>query len=214
VSYYGDFRPGQTVRSRFNSINPSTGAPASISSGAVSVSKDGAVVTPSGGVAFTADADSTTGLNRVTIDTSVDTATFTAGSDYSVRLSAGTVAGISVVGAVIAEFSIANRAIALDANGKVSLAVTPPTAAEVRSEIDANSTQLAALAEGVTLDLTQSIPTTNTAQSLGDCLNAARAQGFGKWTKSGSTLTLYAADGTTVVRTFNLDDATNPTSRS
>lgn len=69
-------------------------------------------------------------------------------------------------------------------------------------------------ASGILLDLTQVVPTTNTAETLGDALNAARAQGFGKWAKSGTTLTLYAADGTTVVRTFTLDSATAPTSRT
>lgn len=66
----------------------------------------------------------------------------------------------------------------------------------------------------VSLDFTQAIPTTNTAQTVGDALNAARAQGFGKWVLSGTSLTLYAGDGTTVVRTFTLDSATAPTMRS
>ena len=57
----------------------------------------------------------------------------------------------------------------------------------------------------VTLNLAQAIPTSNTAQTVGDALNAARAQGFGKWVLSGTTLTLYASDGTTAVRTFTLD---------
>jgi hypothetical protein len=71
------------------------------------------------------------------------------------------------------------------------------------------------LASGITtLDLTQAIPASNTAQTLGDALNAARAQGFGKWVLSGTTLTIYAADNTTVVRTFTLDSATAPTMRS
>lgn len=52
------------------------------------------------------------------------------------------------------------------------------------------------------LDLTQAIPTSNTAQTVGDALNAARAQGFGKWTLANGTLTLYAGDNSTVVRTF------------
>lgn len=64
------------------------------------------------------------------------------------------------------------------------------------------------------LDMTQAVPTSNTGQTVGDALNAARAQGFGKWVISGTTLTLYAADGTTVVRSFTLDDGTNPTSRT
>ncbi len=75
-------------------------------------------------------------------------------------------------------------------------------------------TASAGTAGKVALDLTQSIPTSNTAQTVGDALNAARAQGFGKWVLSGTTLTLYASDGTTAVRTFTLDSASAPTQRS
>lgn len=63
------------------------------------------------------------------------------------------------------------------------------------------------------LDLTQAVPTSNTANTIGDCLNAARAQGFGKWAVTGTTLRLYAPDGTTVVRTFTLDSETSPSQR-
>lgn len=65
------------------------------------------------------------------------------------------------------------------------------------------------------LDLTTPVPTSNTPNTLGDCLNAARAQGFGKWVidKNAKTLTLYAPDGVTVVRTFNLDSVTAPLQR-
>ena len=65
-----------------------------------------------------------------------------------------------------------------------------------------------------TLDLTQAIPTSNTPQTVGDALNAARAQGFGKWIVSGKTLNLYAPDGTTIIRSFTLNSATEPTSRT
>lgn len=65
------------------------------------------------------------------------------------------------------------------------------------------------------LNLAQTIPATgNVTESVGDALNAARADGFGKWVLSGTTLTLYAADGTTIVRTFTLNSATAPTSRT
>lgn len=67
--------------------------------------------------------------------------------------------------------------------------------------------------EKALLDMTQTVPTSNTAQTVGDAFNAARAQGFGKWAITGTTLTLYAADGTTIVRSFTLDDALNPTRR-
>jgi hypothetical protein len=103
-----------------------------------------------------------------------------------------------------------------------------PTAAAIRTEIDTNSTQLAAIVakttnlpaspaavgSAMTLDLTQGVPTTNTAQTIGDALNAARAQGFGKWAVVGTALNLYAANGTTIVHAFTLDSATAPTSRS
>ncbi len=73
---------------------------------------------------------------------------------------------------------------------------------------------VASVAAPVQLDFTQAIPTSNTAQTVGDALNAARAQGFGKWVISGTTLTIFAADGTTPVRTFTLNSATAPTSRT
>lgn len=67
----------------------------------------------------------------------------------------------------------------------------------------------------VTIDTTALIPTTgNATNSIADCLNAARAQGFGKWAISGTTLNLYAGDGTTVIHSFTLDSATAPTSRT
>lgn len=66
-----------------------------------------------------------------------------------------------------------------------------------------------------TIDQSKAVATTgNAANTIGDCLNAARAQGFGAWKISGTTLTLYASDGVTAVRTFTLDSATAPTSRT
>lgn len=84
----------------------------------------------------------------------------------------------------------------------------------VKSKTDLLPSSPAAVGSAMTLEFTQAIPTTNTAQTVGDALNAARAQGFGRWVKSGTTLTLYAANGTTVVRTFTLNDTDAPTSRT
>jgi hypothetical protein len=64
------------------------------------------------------------------------------------------------------------------------------------------------------VDMTQSVPTSNTAHTIGDALNAARAYGFGKWVISGTTLSLYASDNTTVIKTFTLDSGSYPTSRT
>jgi hypothetical protein len=61
------------------------------------------------------------------------------------------------------------------------------------------------------------VPTSNAAQTVGDALNAARAQGFGSWVMNPSptapTVTLYAADGVTVARVFDLDNPISPTRR-
>jgi hypothetical protein len=109
MSFYGDFATGKTVRIRFNTINLSS-VPASLVNGAIVVSKDGADVSPSGGVTLSVDVGSVVGRNHVVIDTSVDVTTFTAGSEYAVRLSGSSAVGTTpVVGVVVGEFSIQNR---------------------------------------------------------------------------------------------------------
>lgn len=73
--------------------------------------------------------------------------------------------------------------------------------------LDANGNEV------TTVDLTQVVPYTNSANTIGECLNAARVQGFGKWVLVGTTLTLYNADNS-VAHTFTLDSATIPTLRA
>ncbi len=68
--------------------------------------------------------------------------------------------------------------------------------------------------ETMTLDMTQTVPTSNTAGTIGDALNAARATGFGSWVINGNTMNLYGPDGTTIVRTFTLDSGSAPKSRT
>ena len=63
-------------------------------------------------------------------------------------------------------------------------------------------------------DLTQAVPSAPTQGSVGDALLAAEAQGVGKWSIVGTTLTLYRHDGVTVARVFTLDSATSPTTRT
>jgi hypothetical protein len=65
----------------------------------------------------------------------------------------------------------------------------------------------------VQFDLSQNVPLVNTAHSIGDALNAARAQGFGKWQIVGNTMNIYAEDGITLVKSFNLDSGSYPTQR-
>jgi hypothetical protein len=151
-------------------------------------------------------------------------------------------AGVSSIVAKLPANAIADESLVINATNAIIAAVGTPmqsgvsvvlaaaqpnyAPAKAGSQMDLvgapNTTAITAIQAGLskpgtpqTVDGTVAIPTTgNVANSLNDCLNAARAQGFGKWARVGTALTLYAADGTTVVRTFVLDDATQPTSRT
>jgi hypothetical protein len=75
-----------------------------------------------------------------------------------------------------------------------------------------------ATGSAMTLELSQPIPAVNVPQTVGDALNAARAEGFGRWVADTAsvppTITLYAADGLTPVRVFQVDSASSPTQRN
>ena len=62
--------------------------------------------------------------------------------------------------------------------------------------------------------LSTAISSSPTQGTVEDALLAAEAQGFGKWTIVGTTLTIYRHDGVTVARTFTLNSATAPTARA
>jgi hypothetical protein len=103
----GDFSASQTIDFNFNS-HLGNGAPTTLAgTPIVAVYKDNNTVQTTTGPTLTVDFDSVTGLNHVRI---VTTDTFYAiETDYEVVLQAGTVAGTSVAGTVLAHFSIENR---------------------------------------------------------------------------------------------------------
>lgn len=109
MSYYGDFLLGATVRIGFNTVNASA-VPTALSGGTIVIRKDGANVTPSGGVTLNVTVDSNAGQNELVITLGTDAATFTAGHDYKAFLGTGSnVGGTSVVGIYLGEWSIQNR---------------------------------------------------------------------------------------------------------
>lgn len=118
--YLGDFLAGKVVWAEFNTANGSPMVPTSLVSGTIQIVKDRTPVSPSGGFTLTADADSVTGRNKLVVDMSVDATTFAAGHDYKAYLLTGTVGGNSVVGDVIAEWSVQNRSVAVDSAGGVN----------------------------------------------------------------------------------------------
>jgi hypothetical protein len=126
----GEFTPGKTIRTRFNT-HEAGGAPITLAgTPAVSVYK-GSTTESTAGVTLTVDYDGRTGLHEVVVDTSADSTFYAAGSDFDIVITTGTVDSISVVGTVIGTFSLANRAglrpttadrtLGVDASGRVDL---------------------------------------------------------------------------------------------
>jgi hypothetical protein len=108
MSYIGDYAEDYaTLNIKFTTA--ANGVPTTlVGTPAISIYKANDVTQSTAGITLTADFDSVTGANNVLVDLSSD-AFYATGQDYQVIITTGTVAGISVVGYVVAEFSIANR---------------------------------------------------------------------------------------------------------
>lgn len=85
--------------------------------------------------------------------------------------------------------------------------------AAIKAKTDNLPASPAAVGSAMLLTLTQAIPDGQTIGTVGDALVAAEVQGGGAWTLVGTTLTLKRRNGTTW-KTFTLDSATVPTSRT
>jgi hypothetical protein len=108
MAYQGDYAPASTVSFTFTTIN--VGAPTTLAgTPAISVYKGSNTAESTTGVSLTADYDSRTGLNLVSIDTSADGTFYAAGNDFNCVITTGTVGGNSVVGYTIGSFSLNNR---------------------------------------------------------------------------------------------------------
>lgn len=106
--YLGDYAEDATLYTKFLTID-STGAPTTLSgSPDFRVYKDDSTTQTDSGITLIADFDSITGLNHITIDLS-SSVFYETGADYQIVMDAGTVDGTSIVGYVIADFSIENR---------------------------------------------------------------------------------------------------------
>jgi hypothetical protein len=111
MSYVGDFFIGATVRGTFNTRD-TDGAPITLAgTPALRVTKDDSTTEDDSGITLNVDFDSRTGLHLWEVDTSADATYYSAGSDFFVYLTAGTVDSISVVGVCVGQFSLENRKI-------------------------------------------------------------------------------------------------------
>jgi hypothetical protein len=99
-----DYILGDNVDVFFTTRQFSTGAPFTLTSGQVGAYKDNGPTEITAGITLTPNFDGRTGLNQVRLAASGANG-YTAGW-YALVLTAGTVDGISVVGEVLAEFSL------------------------------------------------------------------------------------------------------------
>ena len=104
----GDKAAGSIIDFKF-STQQATGAPITLAgTPAVSVYKANGTTESTTGITLTVDFDSRTGLHNVRIDTS--DAFYAVGNEFDVVITTGTVDSVSVVGQVIAHFSLSRQA--------------------------------------------------------------------------------------------------------
>lgn len=109
MSYIGDFSEDYaTLNMKFTTVGSDGASTVLAGTPVISVYKANGITQSTAGITLTVDFDSVVGLNNVLIDLSSD-AFYAVGNDYQVVITTGTVGGISVVGYVVAEFSIENR---------------------------------------------------------------------------------------------------------
>lgn len=186
ADYLGDFLAGVTLDHKFCTVT-TTGAPTTLAgTPAISVYKDNSTTQSTSGVTLSVDFDSVTGLNNVRIDLSSDGSFYAAGSNFQVVITTGTVGGTSVVGYVVASFSILNRSVALDASGRVNVIKL--------------ASQTVTAAAGVTFPASVASPTNITAATGIDVT---------KW--NGTTVSTPATAGIPEVNVKNINNvATTP----
>lgn len=105
--HIGDFDASAVIYGKFTTFRPSTGAAYTLGgTPALSVYKDNSTTQSTTGVTLTADFDSVTGLNHFAIDTSADGTFYSAGSFFDIVITTGSVDSVSVVGSVVASFTL------------------------------------------------------------------------------------------------------------
>lgn len=109
MTWLGDFATSAVIDHKFTTVT-TTGAPTQLAgTPAISVYKDNSTTQSTSGVTLAVDFDTVTGLNNVRVDTSADGTFYSAGSNFQIVITTGTVGGTSVVGYVVGSFSLENR---------------------------------------------------------------------------------------------------------
>jgi hypothetical protein len=129
MQYLGDYAEDYATLNFKFSTHKTDGTPITLGgTPVVSVYKANGTTQSTAGITLTVDFDSVTGLHNVLIDLSAD-AFYATANDYQVVITTGTVNSVSVVGTVLAHFSIENR--------------YGSSAADVKTAIEAEGSHLA-----------------------------------------------------------------------
>lgn len=209
--HLGDYDASTVIYGKFSTFRPSTGAAYTLGgTPALSVYKDASTTQSTTGVTLTADFDSVTGLNHFAIDTSADGTFYAAGSFFDIVITTGTVDSVSVVGSVVASFTIrkdsslkpttAARTLDVSAGGEAgvdwanvgspttALALTGTTIATTQKvDVETIKTQAVTAAAGVTFPTSIASPTNITAGTITTVTNLTNAPSAGDFTATMKT---------------------------
>lgn len=142
----GDFvEDYPTLNFGFLTLNLTTGVPTTLANTPViSVYKGSNTTQSVAGITLNVDYDSVTGLNHVLIDLSAD-AFYAVANDYFVVITTGQVNSVSVIGTVVANFSIENRSQQATNDAVLAGTVTDAAGASVAADIIAIKAQTVAI---------------------------------------------------------------------
>lgn len=209
AKYLDDYNTGATVYFTFTTLT-TAGVASALSGGSVAVYKDNGTTESTAGVTLTASFDSKTGLNLVAIDLSSDGTFYSAGHDFNVVLTAGTVNSVDVSNYTLATFSILNRSplrpttagrtLDVDSSGRTLLqpSQTGVTFSTLTVSGATTLTGNVSLAAGLTV--TQSSSNTAAVTFTGNGSGAGLALAGGS-TGNGLKVTTTAGDGISVTPT-------------
>lgn len=202
MAWIGDFRLGDTIDTKFCTVTTS-GAPTTLSGSPVMSAYVGNSTTEiTAGITLTADFDSRTGMNHVRIVASNGNGYATA-SNYQLVITTGTVGGTSVVGYVVAEFSIENRSAVMPTTATRTLDVSATGEAGVDwANVGSPTTSLALT--GTTIATTQQVDV-NTIKT-NPVVNAGTVT-FPTGATLASTTNITAGTITTATTATNLTNA-------
>lgn len=217
MSYIGDFALESTFDTKFTTVT-TTGAPTTLAGSPVISAYVGNSLTQiTAGITLTVDFDGVTGMNHVRV---VATAAngFATASNYQLVITVGTVGGTSVVGYVVAEFSIearsslrptvADRTLDVTATGAAGIDwgnVENPTTAQNLSATNIDVDQIVASVSGAVGSVTGLTNATIADAVLDEDMTAHQTQG-----SLGQTIGDPVADTNTIYKAV-VTDATGAT---